>query len=254
MSFSDHFSGVASEYAEYRPLYPDALFDWLAGLAPRRDLAWDCATGSGQAAVALAARFDRVVATDASAGQIAAATRYPRVEYRVAPAEASGLQPGSVDTLTVAQALHWFDRPAFYAEARRVLRRDGVVAAWTYGHPSIDEPRADAVLQRFYSRTVGPYWPPERALVDAAYRTIEFPFAEVEPPAFEMETRWTLDSLVGYAATWSAVTRFRAATGEDPMPDFAAALEAAWGDPGLARRIAWPLALRVGRWEARGGV
>jgi SAM-dependent methyltransferase len=247
MSFSDHFSGVASEYAEYRPLYPAALFDWLAGIAPRRGLAWDCATGSGQAAVALAARFDRVIATDASAGQIAAATPDPRVEYRVAPAEASGLEPGSVDLVTVAQALHWFDRPAFFAEARRVLRRDGVVAAWTYGHPSLDEPRADAVLQRFYSGTVGPYWPPERALVDTAYRTIDFPFAEVAPPAFEMETRWTLESLVGYVATWSAVTRFRAERGEDPVPDFAAALEASWGDSGLARRIAWPLSLRVGR-------
>jgi ubiquinone/menaquinone biosynthesis C-methylase UbiE len=247
MSFSDHFSGVASEYAEYRPLYPAALFDWLAEVAPRRGLAWDCATGSGQAAVAMAARFDRVIATDASAGQIAAATPDPRVEYRVAPAEASGLEPGSVDLVTVAQALHWFDRPAFFAEARRVLRRDGVVAVWTYGHPSLDEPRADAVLQHFYSRTVGPYWPPERALVDTAYRTIDFPFAEIAPLAFEMETRWTLESLVGYVATWSAVTRFRAERGEDPVPDFAAALEASWGDSGLARRIAWPLSLRVGR-------
>ena len=247
MSFSDHFSAVASNYAEYRPRYPDSLFDWLAGLPAHRETAWDCATGSGQAAVALASRFERVIATDASAGQIAAATPHPRVEYRVAPAEASSLDPASVDLVTVAQALHWFDRPAFYAEARRVLRPDGVVAAWTYGHPSIDEPRADAALQRFYSETVGPYWPTERALVDAGYRTIDFPFNEVAPPFFEMETRWTLDFLVGYVATWSAVTRFRAATGEDPLPAFAEALEPAWGDPQLVRRITWPLALKVGR-------
>jgi SAM-dependent methyltransferase len=246
MAFSDHFSGVASEYAEFRPLYPAPLFDWLAGLAPRRDLAWDCATGSGQAAVALASRFERVIATDASAGQIASATRHPRVEYRVAPAEASGLGLASVDLVTVAQALHWFDRPAFYAEARRVVRPGGVVAAWTYGHPSIDEPRADALLQRFYSDTVGPYWPKERALVDAAYRTIDFPFPEIAPPLFEMETSWPLAALVGYVATWSAVTRFRAAKDVDPVAAFAEALEATWGDPRRPRRIAWPLALRVG--------
>ena len=246
MSFADHFSGVASEYAEFRPRYPDALFDWLAALAAHRDLAWDCATGSGQAALALASRFERVIATDASAGQIAVASPHPRVEYRVGTAEASGLDPASVDTLTVAQALHWFDRPAFYAEARRVVRPGGVVAAWTYGHPSIDEPRADAVLQRFYSETVGPYWPEERALVDAGYRTIDFPFAEVAPPAFEMETRWTLDSLVGYVSTWSAVTRFREAGKGDPVPAFVEALATPWGDRGLPRRIAWPLALRVG--------
>ena len=247
MSFADHFSGVASGYAEFRPLYPEPLFDWLAGLSPRRDLAWDCATGSGQAAVALASRFERVIATDASSGQVAAAAPHPGVEYRVAPAESSGLAPASVDLVTVAQALHWFDRPAFYAEARRVLRPDGVVAAWTYGHPSIDERRADAALQRFYSETVGPYWPKERALVDAGYRTIDFPFAEVEPPEFEMVTRWTLAMLLGYVATWSAVTRFRAAQGRDPVEELAAALEPGWGDPLSARRIAWPLSMRVGR-------
>ncbi len=247
MGFSDHFSSVASQYAEFRPRYPDALFDWLAALAEHRGLAWDCATGSGQAAVALASRFDRVIATDASAGQIASATPHPRVEYRVGTAEASGLDPGSVDTLTVAQALHWFDRPAFYAEARRVVRPGGVVAAWTYGHPSIDEARADSVLRRFYSETVGPFWPEERALVDAGYRTIDFPFTEVAPPAFEMETRWTLDALVGYVSTWSAVTRFREARKEDPVPAFAEALTPLWGDRGSPRRIAWPLAVKVGR-------
>jgi SAM-dependent methyltransferase len=249
MSFSDHFSAVASEYAEYRPLYPDSLFDWLAGLAARREVAWDCATGSGQAAVALASRFDRVIATDASAGQMGVAIRHPRVEYRVAPAEASGLDRASVDLITVAQALHWFDRPAFYAEARRVLRRDGVLAAWTYGHPSIDEPRADTALQRFYSETVGPYWPKERALVDAGYRRIDFPFPEVATPTFEMETRWTLPLLLGYVATWSAVTRFRAVNGVDPVAPFAEALAGAWGDPSRPRRITWPLAVRVGRVE-----
>lgn len=247
MSFSDHFSAVASEYAEYRPRYPELLFDWLAGLPARRELAWDCATGSGQAAVALASRFEKVIATDASAGQIAAASSHPRVDYRVAPAESSGLDPGSVDLVTVAQALHWFDRPAFYAEARRVLRRDGVVAAWTYGHPTLDEPRTDAALQRFYSETVGPYWPKERALVDAGYSTIDFPFRQVEAPAFEMETRWSLDLLLGYVATWSAVTRYRAAKGEDPVPELARTFAAAWGSPEDARRIAWPLTLRVGR-------
>jgi SAM-dependent methyltransferase len=253
MSFPDHFSGVASAYAEYRPLYPDSLFDWLAGLSARHELAWDCATGSGQAAVALALRFERVIATDASAGQIAAATRHPRVEYRVAPAEASGLDSASVDLVTVAQALHWFDLPAFYAEARRVLRRDGVLAGWTYGHPTIDEPRADAALKHFYSEVVGPYWPKERALVDARYRTIDFPFPEVAAPSFEMETRWTLALLLGYVATWSAVTRFRAARGEDPVGKLGEALELSWGDPEKRRRIVWPLALRVSQQVAGTG-
>jgi SAM-dependent methyltransferase len=248
--FPDHFSGVAGAYAEFRPRYPDALFDWLAEVAPRRDLAWDCATGNGQAAVALARLFDRVLATDASAEQVEVATPHPRVEYRVAPAEESGLTADSVDAITVAQALHWFDRPVFYEEASRVLRRDGVLAVWTYGHPRLDDPAADAVFQEFYSATVGPYWPPERALVDVGYRTIEFPFPEVDPPDLEMETLWPLAALLGYVATWSATTRFRRSRGFDPLPALGEALARVWGEPAESRRIRWPLAIRAGR---RGG-
>lgn len=245
--FSDHFSGVAGAYAEFRPRYPDGLFDWLARAAPGRRLAWDCATGSGQAAVPLARHFESVVATDASADQVAAATPDPRVRYRVAPAEQSGLASGSADLVTVAQALHWFDRPAFYREAARVLREEGLLAVWTYGHPRLDDSAADAVFQEFYSGTVGPCWPPERALVDAGYRTIEFPFEEIDPPAFEMETRWPLAGLIGYVGTWSATTRFRATHGIDPVPALARDLAAAWGDPETPRRIRWPLAIRAGR-------
>jgi ubiquinone/menaquinone biosynthesis C-methylase UbiE len=131
VTFKDHFSRLAAQYAEFRPRYPGALFDLLARVGPARELAWDCACGSGQATLDLVERFGSVVATDASAQQIAAAKPHPRVEYRVARAEDSGLESKSVDVITVAQSLHWFDRPAFYAEARRVLRPHGVLAVWT---------------------------------------------------------------------------------------------------------------------------
>jgi SAM-dependent methyltransferase len=246
-SFPDHFSGVAGAYAEHRPRYPDRLFAWLAELAGRRELAWDCATGSGQAAVALANHFDRVIATDASEAQIAAAVAHPRVEYRVGPAESSGLAPDSADLVTVGQALHWFDRPPFYAEAQRVLRPNGVLAAWTYGFSTLGDPGADAALRRFYSETVGPYWPPERALVDAGYRTIDFPFEEIGLPEIAMEADWPLAAFLGYVGTWSAVTRFRAERGVDPVPQLAEALRPHWGDPLARRLIRWPLAIRAGR-------
>ncbi len=249
-SFPDHFSAVAAIYALFRPRYPDRLFAYLATLPPRRKLAWDCATGSGQAAIGLAKHFERVVATDASAAQIAAAELGPRVEYRVAPAEASGLEPGSVDLVSVAQALHWLDRPAFYAEARRVLRPEGVLAAWTYGFPTLEDPRADAVFRRFHAETIGTCWPPERALVDMGYRTIDFPFAEIEPPEFEMEAKWTLATLLGYVRTWSATTRFQSAHGFDPVAELEKDLEPLWGGPRTERGITWPLAMRVGRREA----
>jgi SAM-dependent methyltransferase len=246
-SFADHFSRVATDYATYRPRYPEPLFAWLAGLPARRELAWDCGAGSGQATVGLLPHFARIVATDASAALLASAPADPRIEYRMAPAEASGLESRSADLITVAQAAHWFDLPAFYREVDRVLARGGALALWTYGVYHLEDPTLDRLLQHFYVDIVGPYWPPERRLVESGYRTIPFPFDEVTPPAFAMTTDWRLPELLGYLRTWSATTRCRQATGRDPVEALAPELEALWGPADAARRVTWPLALRVGR-------
>jgi SAM-dependent methyltransferase len=245
-TFKDHFSSASDRYAAYRPDYPAALFAWLAGLCAEHDLAWDCATGSGQAALGLAPHFRRVVATDASAEQIRHAAPHPLIDYRVAPAEASGLADHSVDLVTVAQAAHWFDLPRFYAEAARVLKPGGAIAVWGYGRMLLPG-EMDALFQRFYAETVGPYWPLERALIDDAYRSLDFPFAEIEAPAFAIEVEWTLPRLLDYLSTWSAVKRYQAARGHDPLPALLAELRALWGDPEAARALQWPLFLRAGR-------
>lgn len=244
--FKDHFSSASDRYAAYRPDYPAALFAWLAGLCGERDLAWDCATGSGQAALGLAPHFRRVVATDASAEQIRHAEPHPLIDYRVAPAEASGLAGCSADLVTVAQAAHWFDLPRFHAEAARVLKPGGAIALWGYGRMVLPG-EMDALLRRFYAETVGPYWPTERALIDDAYRSLDFPFAEIQPPPFAIEVEWTLPRLMDYLSTWSSVTRYRAAQGRDPLPALMAELAPGWGDPATARKLQWPLFLRVGR-------
>jgi SAM-dependent methyltransferase len=244
--FRDHFASAAPAYAAFRPRYPAVLFAALADRTPGRHVAWDCATGSGQAALGLAAHFERVIATDASAAQLAAALPHPRVRYARAAAEASGLAPRSVELVTVAQALHWLDRPAFYAEARRVLVPGGVIAVWCYGllelGAGLDEP-----IRAFYGRTVGPYWPPERALVDSGYRTVDFPFAELSLAPVAMEVDLTLAELGGYLGTWSAVLRYRSATGHDPVAPLLDRLTPAWGGAERRRTARWPLALRVGR-------
>jgi ubiquinone/menaquinone biosynthesis C-methylase UbiE len=245
--FHDHFSEVAKRYADFRPRYPAALFDYLATLVPRSSLVWDCACGNGQATLDLAARFDRVVATDASRKQIAAATPHPNVEYRVAPAEQSGLPDESVALITVAQALHWFDFERFYAEAKRVLRPTGVLAAWAYGVDEVEGDQVNPLVQDYYSTTVGPYWPPERKLVEDGYRTIPFPFAEITTPMFRMETRWTLDQLLGYFSTWSATNRYLKATGRNPLESLSANLSRVWGDANSPRLVTWPVSLRAGR-------
>ncbi len=246
-SFSDHFSAVANRYADFRPHYPAALFDFLATLAPQDATVWDCAAGSGQATLDLADRFKQVIATDASREQIAAAKAHPRVEYRIAPAEESGLPGQSVALITVAQAVHWFDLKRFYAEVERVLQPGGILAVWAYGINEVEGEAVNQLVQDFYGNIVGPYWPPERKIVEEGYRTIPFPFAEIVPPAIRMETQWTLPQLLGYFSSWSATNRLIKATGRNPLEPLAVALAPVWGDPNKSRRIVWPLAMRVGR-------
>ena len=177
-TFKDHFSGHAADYAKFRPNYPPKLFDYLASISPERELAWDCATGSGQAAVGLAEHFANVIATDASAQQIESAQRHTGIKYRVAPSEASGIEQGSVDLILVAQALHWFDMDRFFTEAKRVSKESGILAVSTYTHVSVN-PEIDEILSKFYRETTGPYWPPERDLVETNFESIRFPFPEL---------------------------------------------------------------------------
>ncbi len=248
--FKDHFSTQATDYARFRPNYPAELFAWLAAVAPARNIAWDCGTGSGQAALGLAAHFERVIATDPSAGQLAHAQPHPRVEYRCAPAEASNLAAASVDLLTVAQAIHWFDLDRFFAEARRVLRPGGVIAAWTYTLLDV-EAGIDDLLSDFYQNVVGPYWPPERRMVDDRYRSLPFPFEPVSAPAFAIRTEWCRDDLLGYLGTWSATRACMKATSSDPLAAFARRLAPLWPDPAQRKSLRWPLHLRVGRQDDR---
>lgn len=242
--FKDLFSRDSAAYAEYRPRYPAELFVWLASVSPGQTLAWDVGTGNGQAAVALAEHFTRVIGSDPSEKQIGHATPHPRVEYRTG-GETAGLEAGSTDLVTVAQALHWLDRPKFWTEAKRVLRPGGVIAVWCYQLQHVS-PEVDEIIDRFYRVTVGPYWTRDRRLVEDGYRSIEFPFAELAAPAFAMTTEWTLEQEVGYLGTWSAVGRYREAVGADPIPLVRTELEAVWPS-NQVRRVAWPLSVRAGR-------
>jgi ubiquinone/menaquinone biosynthesis C-methylase UbiE len=244
--FSDHFSTVASRYAEFRPHYPQALFDYLASLVPADSTVWDCACGAGQASVDLAGRFKHVIATDGSKEQVASAPRHPRIEYRVAVAEESGLPARSIGLVTVAQALHWFDFDRFYQEVNRVLVPGGVIAVWSYGVHETEGSEVHQIVQDYYSNVVGPFWPPERRLVEEGYRTIPFPFDEMAAPRFHMETQWSLAELLGYLSTWSATNRYAKQTGKNPIEPLAMELAKHWQN-GANRRIVWPLTVRIGK-------
>ncbi len=248
MAFQDLFSAQAATYAAIRPDYPPALFDFLESVVDRRRLAWDCATGNGQAALALAEFFEHVIATDASAQQLAHARANPRIEYRVATAEASGLADGSADLVTVAQALHWFDRDRFYAEVKRVLVPRGVLGVWSYGDPAIpDDSVLDAALQHFNLVTLGEYWPAGRGLVGRATRQLVFPFSEIAAPAIDIVRRWTLSELAQYLRSWSSCAAYLKRHGTDPVAPFLETLTPIWGDPETRHELRWEVTMRVGR-------
>lgn len=244
--FKDHFSAQAAAYARSRPVYPSSLFAHLASLPRNRGAAWDCGTGNGQAALSLAPHFRAVLATDASAGQVSQAARAPGVLFAAAAAERAPLRDASVDLVAVAQALHWFDFPAFFAEAERVAGPGAVFAAWCYGNSKVS-PGIDAAYRALYDDLVGPYWPPERAHVEDGYRSIPMPFPAIECPAFSMEARWTLEEYLAYLGTWSAVRYYREEKGADPVALVRGPMAEAWGNPAQARTVIWPLTVKAGR-------
>lgn len=243
--FSDHFSTQSVDYGRFRPHYPGVLFDWLASRCARHELAWDCGTGNGQAALALASRFSRVVATDVSHAQLLQARRAANIHYWLAAAESSALADNSVDLITVAQAAHWFDQARFQDEVTRVARPGALIAIWTYGFLAVS-PQVDEVTGHFYRNVVGPYWPPERVHVESGYRSLPFPFEELAAPQFQLHAEWRLDQLLGYLSTWSASERYKADRGHSPLAQWQQTFSAAWGTSSV-RRVSWPLHMRVGR-------
>jgi len=247
MSNAGLFSTVAREYANFRPGYPPELFTWLARISPSRETVWDCGCGSGQASVALAEQFAAVHATDVSPEQIAAAKPHPRVRYSVAPAEHSCLPAHSMDLVTVAQALHWFDVNAFYAEAARVARPGALLAVWNYPRPQFVDAELDRRFFAFYTEVVGPYWPPERRHIESWYRTLPFPFEEVETPGFGIELSWNPEQVAGYVSSWSATVRYRKALGKDPVPMLRESLAAAWPANGASVPMRMPIGIRIGK-------
>jgi SAM-dependent methyltransferase len=242
---NDRFSKLASEYAQYRPAYPPRLAEYLASLTKRHQLAWDCATGNGQAAVSLTHFYQRVLATDVSTGQIAHAHHNATLNYAVAAAEHTPIIAKSVDLIAVGQAIQWFDLDQFYLEAERVLKADGILAAWGYSQPEIS-PDIDPLLARYYDQILGPYLPPQLELVEQRYRTLPFPFYEIAPPELSMDTTWTFQQLLGMMSSMSPVVAYQAEHGKHPVEEIYDALSAAWGLPEKPRRVHWPLFFRIG--------
>ncbi len=246
------FSPFAATYARARPRYPPELYAWLASLCPTRQLAWDAATGNGQAAIGLAEHFDQVVATDISAGQILHANPHERVTYRVAASDRSGIEPGSCDLIAVATAIHWFPLSAFFAEAARVAKPDAVLAAWTY-HAGTCDPPFDGAIHRFYWEIARPHLADPVQLVDDLYETIDFPGEPIEAPRFHVTAHWTLAQTLDYLRSWSGVAGHLAQSGVDLVAEFEPELARLWDDPATPRRFCMPIVLKARRLSGLGG-
>ncbi|HEX2657957.1 MAG TPA: class I SAM-dependent methyltransferase [Polyangia bacterium] len=244
-AFKDLFSRQAADYAKFRPTYPGALFAWLASVTPVREVAVDVGAGNGQAAQALAAHFQRVFALEPSAAQLAHAPSLDRVTFQRGAAEATGLPDGSADVLVAAQAFHWFDQATFFAEVGRVVRPGGTLALWCYANATITPP-VDAIVHELYQRILGPYWEPERRLVETGYATVPVPFSSLQAPPFHMSVEWTFEQLVGYLMTWSSLQRCVRETGNNPLQPLLVRLETAWAGA-VARTVTWPLFVRAFR-------
>ncbi|MDT7807764.1 MAG: hypothetical protein QOJ70_1577 [Acidobacteriota bacterium] len=249
-NFTDPFARLSSGYAKYRPRYPERLFVHLASLVSRHERAWDCATGNGQAALGLAPYFRQVVATDPSEEQIANALSHERIVYAVAPSEEVDIESGSVDLVTVAQALHWFAHDEFYSEVRRVLAREGVFAAWGYSFIRAPDP-VQSVLEEFHEDVIKPFWLPENRLSDEEFESLPFPFEELDAPPLTMEAVWDLNHLTGFLGTWSVVQRYKDERGVDVLKPLLEKLKHVWHDPERSLEFSWPIKLRVGRLNIR---
>jgi SAM-dependent methyltransferase len=241
----DNFSAGSDQYAAFRPDYPYEVFEYILQFVPGRQKAWDCGTGNGQVAAVLADYFGSVYATDISESQLSHAIPNLRIEYRTERAESITAADHSFDLITVAQAIHWFDFDAFYAEVRRTAAPDAILAVLGYGLLQINS-TIDAVIRELYVDMLGDFWDPERSYIDEQYETIPFPFPEIAPVKVYNTIDWTFDQLTGYLKTWSAVKHCVKASGQDPVALISAKLREAWGEERL-HTVRFPILLRIGR-------
>lgn len=243
--FKDHFSGHSSNYQKYRPRYPKELFAYLDTLCENNKHAWDVGTGNGQCALVLAEHFDAVLATDPSENQISDAVRHDKIKYDVSPAEKCPAADHVFDLITVAQALHWFDFDKFFNEVRRVVKPNGVLAAWTYTHAKVST-GIDQIYSKFYTEIVGKYWPAERRHVEDKYESIKFPFESINSPQFNIQMKYSREDYLAYLGTWSAVKNYKLERKHDPIDLIKSELSEVWTDSEGSKVVTWPIHINVG--------
>lgn len=242
----DLFSSHSGTYARYRPSYPQELFDYIVGFVQERKQAWDCATGNGQAAIALAGYFEKVDASDISETQLKNAVHKSNIHYHICPAEQTPFQDNSFNLITVAQAYHWLNWTKFHREATRVAKPNAVIAIWTYNRLLSDDERLTDLIRHFYRDIAGPYWEPERKHVDSGYATADFDFEPLPSKTFQAQLIWSKEHLTGFLQSWSAVQKYIRTNGSNPVALIQKELDAIWNEQ-EQKTFHFPVFLRIGR-------
>lgn len=242
----DLFSNRSDLYAKYRPTYPKELFEYIVSFVKEKNVAWDCATGNGQAAVVLADHFKKVIATDISAAQIEKAVKKENIEYSVCAAESTPFADNTFDLVTVAQAYHWIKWKEFKKEVTRICKPNAVIAIWTYYDRITEDEKIDKAVNYFYENVTKPYWDYERKYVEEKYSTVEFDYELLPVKEFETVLHWQREDLLGYVSSWSAVQKFIKQNGHSPVPILEEEINKLWPE-GETKKVVFPIYLKLGR-------
>jgi ubiquinone/menaquinone biosynthesis C-methylase UbiE len=242
----DLFSKQSDLYSRYRPTYPKELYDYILSFVKEKNIAWDCATGNGQAAVVLADHFKKVIATDISAAQIEKAISKENIEYIVCPAESTLFEENTFDLVTVAQAYHWIKWDEFKREVIRVCKPGAIIAIWTYHRNTAGHKKVDEAVYNFYENVTRPYWDDERKYVEEKYATVEFDYDLLPVKDFETTLEWRREDLLGYVGSWSAVQKFIKTNGYSPVPILEEEIKKLWPESEV-KKVRFPIYLKVGR-------
>lgn len=239
----DLFSSGSQLYQQARPSYPQEVVQEILNHVPERGFAWDCGAGSGQFTQLLSPYFDHVVATDMSEKQLNLAPYFDNVSYQVQSAEQTSFTAQSFDLISVAQAIHWFDFDGFYKEVERTLKPQGILAVIGYGLIHVENAAINTMIQNLYAEKLDGYQDAERRYIDEEYKTIPFPFDEINVAEFKMQYQWSSAQLLKYLSTWSAIKHYCERNQDHPLLDLAEALTSELAD----LTITFPVFLRVGK-------
>lgn len=241
----DLFSTQSKAYAQFRPSYPKELFDYILQFVEEKKLAWDCATGNGQAAKILADCFEKVEASDISKAQINNAVKKPNIQYHICPAEKTPFTDNSFDLITVAQAYHWLNWKKFHDEATRAGKNNSVIAVWGYSNFSTDDKKVNELLHQFYYDIIFSYWDAERRHVENNYESVEFNFHLLPSKSFSTDLIYTKKHLIGYLQSWSAVQNYIKANSSSPIDVILDNLDSIWKEE--TKKVHFPIFLKIGR-------